>query len=764
VSKRVQSGDRGRGTGRVTASKLRRGAVIAVDGALVIGTGAVGGLFATGTASAVAPTPGWTGNQTPLPSGPNAPASPNPNADWFANSCASAVFCGAGGSYQDSGSVIRPLLGVKSGGTWSTVQAPLPSDADATKEAEIESISCPTQGVCVATGFFEDTNGHDHGLIETLSGGTWSAMDAPVPADANTGTTSFSFLKSVDCQSAGSCIAVGDYKGTTGSGGQFGLVDTLSGGTWSTEAAPQPADAATHQEVFVKDVSCPSVGSCAAAGSYLNGAGHEQALVLNQAGGTWSAVTPALPAGSGTGTDEFSTLTSISCSSALCEAAGQVEDSSARDHGLLAQGVGGSWSTAMAPEPANGGTGANQTAALNDVSCTFDGICNAVGSYSDQANNVTHPLIDTVSGATITATEGPQPADAATGANIDATLESVSCLSGSECTAVGFYVNNSGSSNTVALIDSSSAGTWSNSVAPVPANAGSGAHAISFLNAVDCSSKSACQAVGDFEDGSANEFALDESYTPPEGYWSVASDGGIFNYGSALFHGSMGGQHLNAPMVGMAETPGPGGYWEVGSDGGIFSFGNATFHGSTGSLHLNAPIVGMAATPDGGGYWLVASDGGIFNYGDANFYGSAGSIHLNKPIVGMAATPDGHGYWLVATDGGIFTYGDALFYGSRGGQPLNKPIVGMAATASGLGYWLVASDGGIFTYGDAGFLGSRGGQPLNKPIVAMMSTFDGAGYWLVASDGGIFSYGDTGFYGSAGSLVLNAPVVYGTPS
>ena len=36
----------------------------------------------------------------------------------------------------------------------------------------------------------------------------------------------------------------------------------------------------------------------------------------------------------------------------------------------------------------------------------------------------------------------------------------------------------------------------------------------------------------------------------------------------------MGGQHLNAPMVGMAATPHHG-YWEVASDGGIFDFGGA---------------------------------------------------------------------------------------------------------------------------------------------------------------------------------------------
>ncbi len=244
------------------------------------------------------------------------------------------------------------------------------------------------------------------------------------------------------------------------------------------------------------------------------------------------------------------------------------------------------------------------------------------------------------------------------------------------------------------------------------------------------------------------------------GYFTVASDGGIFNYGTgAPFHGSAGAIHLNQPIVGMTTTPDHSGYWLVASDGGIFNFGDAGFYGSAGAIHLNQPIVGMAARPDGKGYWLVASDGGIFNFGDAGFFGSAGALALNKPIVGMAATPDGKGYWLVASDGGIFAYGDAGFHGSTGALTLNEPIVGMAATPSGHGYWLVASDGGIFAYGDAGFYGSTGALTLNKPVVGMASTPDGSGYWLVASDGGIFAYGDAGFYGSAGAIHLNQPIV-----
>ena len=215
------------------------------------------------------------------------------------------------------------------------------------------------------------------------------------------------------------------------------------------------------------------------------------------------------------------------------------------------------------------------------------------------------------------------------------------------------------------------------------------------------------------------------------------------------------------PIVGMASTGDGQGYWNVASDGGLFAFGDAALprvdgrpaaqpadrgdgrHAGTAAATgrwpptagcsrsvtptstarpvrcpLNRPVVGMAATPDGRGYWEVASDGGLFAFGDARFYGSTGSLPLNQPVVGMAATPDGRGYWLVASDGGLFAFGDAAFYGSMGGQPLNRPVVGMAANG-GHGYWLVASDGGHLRLRRRPFYGSTGSLAWSQPVVGM---------------------------------------------
>jgi peptidoglycan hydrolase-like protein with peptidoglycan-binding domain len=124
---------------------------------------------------------------------------------------------------------------------------------------------------------------------------------------------------------------------------------------------------------------------------------------------------------------------------------------------------------------------------------------------------------------------------------------------------------------------------------------------------------------------------------------------------------------LNKPVVGMASTSDGQGYWLVASDGGVFTFGDAPFFGSTGNIVLNQPVVGITATADNGGYRMVASDGGIFDFGDAAFYGSGTGAPLTAPVVGMAARPGG--YWIA--------------FGST--DPLTT-VLGQEEVLAGLGY------------------------------------------------------------------------------
>lgn len=243
---------------------------------------------------------------------------------------------------------------------------------------------------------------------------------------------------------------------------------------------------------------------------------------------------------------------------------------------------------------------------------------------------------------------------------------------------------------------------------------------------------------------------------PPQGYWLLGQDGGVFSFGNAGFHGSTGALKLNKPIVSLAARPDRLGYWFVASDGGVFSF-DAPFFGSTGNLSLTKPVVGMAPTSDGAGYWLVAADGGIFSFGDARFFGSTGAITLNQPIVGMAPTPDGGGYWFVARDGGIFSFGDAGFFGSGVGHS-TAPVVGMAASVDGRGYFLARADGEVQTFGSATSVASAAPGSAPAPVVGISLTPSGAGYRLVTTTGRVAAVGDAVNFGSAPSS-LNAPVV-----
>ena len=49
----------------------------------------------------------------------------------------------------------------------------------------------------------------------------------------------------------------------------------------------------------------------------------------------------------------------------------------------------------------------------------------------------------------------------------------------------------------------------------------------------------------------------------------------------------------------MAATSDGSGYWLVASDGGVFDYGDAAFEGSTGGIHLNAVVVAAVAQPIG---------------------------------------------------------------------------------------------------------------------------------------------------------------------
>lgn len=282
---------------------------------------------------------------------------------------------------------------------------------------------------------------------------------------------------------------------------------------------------------------------------------------------------------------------------------------------------------------------------------------------------------------------------------------------------------------------------------------------------------------------------------PGTGYVAASSDGGVFAYGQSGFYGStytFGGSAttvLGASLVGINQPwkvstqKLAAGYWVVASNGGVCDFGPVgaekpagtwteadgcygpvagTFTGTT--VTGVAGIAGLAGSP-ADGYWLTSANGGAFAYGGVGYYGSpsqSGLLTSGHLLSGIATTSDGLGYWLVGQDGGVYAYGDAGFFGSMGGSQLQSGhyAVGIAPTPDNLGYWLVGQDGGVFAFGDAAFYGSLAPSTLPSQMTGIAASQSGGGYWLAGGDGLVYSLGAADYLGSpAGALTAGSTIV-----
>ncbi len=218
------------------------------------------------------------------------------------------------------------------------------------------------------------------------------------------------------------------------------------------------------------------------------------------------------------------------------------------------------------------------------------------------------------------------------------------------------------------------------------------------------------------------------------GYWLVASDGGIFSFGDAKYYGSIPGlglyppgtpgqRDLNAPIVAMVPSADGGGYFMVASDGGVFAFGDAVFAGSCPGLPVlktcSAGAVGVVPDTTGGGYWVLTQTGNVYAFGDAAYFGAPGQ--QGTLMTSIVRTPDGGGYWILDAAGQVFSYGDAAYFGGLPAGTTSSgpnPAAAIFSTDDGGGYWVVTALGRVYAFGDAPNDGDMSRVNLNGSIIA----------------------------------------------
>ncbi len=255
------------------------------------------------------PAPGWLWDSLAVPpdEGPGAFLT-------YDIACPIKGTCVVVGSYTDAKGYVQGLIETLSGGKWKAIQAPLPVNMSRSQPAELVSVSCPSATYCVAVGgFLPSPKEAAGGLIETLSGdaATWKPKPYVAP-EAPDG------LRAVACGAVGACVAV-----SQGNNGGGGIIERLSNGTWKATPAPLPSEDAQAE---LDTVACPSSHSCTAVGDFfLNSDNDRVPTNLNEtfSGGNWKPSQTSSFDAAGPGIQVSLKWTSVACAStSLCVAAG----------------------------------------------------------------------------------------------------------------------------------------------------------------------------------------------------------------------------------------------------------------------------------------------------------------------------------------------------------------------------------------------------------------------------------------------------------
>jgi hypothetical protein len=154
-------------------------------------------------------------------------------------------------------------------------------------------------------------------------------------------------------------------------------------------------------------------------------------------------------------------------------------------------GTGAGWAVQPTPAP--------PASEFYDVSCLSATDCTAVGNYQDSAGPVL-PLAEHWNGSTWAIQPAPAPPGSA-GTSLDA----VSCVSPTNCTAVGNYQNSP--LHYVVLAEHWDGHTWAIQAAPNPAG-----NDDDVLIAVSCAGASSCVAVGQYVDAQQRTRTLAEHW------------------------------------------------------------------------------------------------------------------------------------------------------------------------------------------------------------------------------------------------------------
>jgi hypothetical protein len=297
-------------------------------------------------------------------------------------SCPAARACWAVG--EDS-STFLGVMAHWDGSAWTQVRIPGPK---AITSSSLVSVSCPSTTFCWVVGGYHTMTGDNLPYVLNWNGTRWSMVKLPRPP----GTTNLT-ASSVSCSSTIDC-----WEAAQEGGGL--LFEHWDGTSWTM--VPEPA----FGEASGAKLSCVSASDCWMVGS------RQGMFSAHWDGSTWSAVqmppwNPRL-------------LSDLSCAAAACMAVGS-NVNTGNPFALWRNGSAWRRTKTVVDDEA-------KFARLSGVSCTSSTFCMAVGL------RINRPFSETWDGAQWhVVVGGSRP--------IGSDLDGVTCLTASDCWAVGHYRN-----------------------------------------------------------------------------------------------------------------------------------------------------------------------------------------------------------------------------------------------------------------------------------------------------------------------------------
>jgi hypothetical protein len=227
-------------------------------------------------------------------------------ASVSALSCASAGDCSAGGLYTDGSRAQQAFVVSQTAYNWGTATN-LPGLRSMNKGAYalVSALSCTSPLDCSAGGIYTDGKYDDTAFAASRTSGKWQSSFALGAINGLASAPSVG-VDQISCSSAGNCAAGGFYTDTDDR--QQAFVVTETRGKWSAGAEVRGTKAAnTGRSALVSSVSCRSTGNCTAGGLYTLASGSSVVFTVSEVNGAWGSAKVVR------GVGNYDSLYSVSC-------------------------------------------------------------------------------------------------------------------------------------------------------------------------------------------------------------------------------------------------------------------------------------------------------------------------------------------------------------------------------------------------------------------------------------------------------------------